>query len=239
MPLARVFCDAGFMVIMFDGTGVGISEGNGIYGLPQHTLDMKSVLDAVEADPELSRLPLLLFGHSWGGYAACTVSCLSAYPIRGILACSTFRKSLSSMIPTIRRRYRAVSSVLIGCVKFLERHTFGSVASVTSSDGLKKLGCPARLYHSRDDSVISVEESFAAMKYELSGQENITFVEMDGRNHNLYLRPENDKGQREILKELNKRGDAGLRAELWKLMSETDEDLALEFVDFFNSCLND
>ena len=239
LPLARIFRDAGFMVLMFDGTGVGVSEGSGIYGLPQHIIDMQSVLDSVKADPELGSLPLLLFGHSWGGYAACAVSCLADYPIRGILTCAAFRKSLSSMIPTIRRRYPAVASFLIGSVEFLERRIFGPVASLTSSDGLKKPGCPARLYHSRDDSVISFEESFVTMREELSGRDNITFVEMDGRNHDLYLKPENDKRQRTILKDLKRDGDSGLRAELWKLMSETDEDLAKEFVAFFNSCLND
>ena len=238
LPLARIFCEAGFKVLMFDGIGVGISEGPSIYGLPQHILDMKSVLDAVEKDPELGKLPLLLFGHSWGGYAACTVPCLKDYPIRGILTCAAFRKSSSSMIPTIKRRYPAVASMLVASVEFLERLIFGSIASVTSSDGLKKIECPVKLYHSKDDSVISFKESFEAMKSELSGYDNISFVEMDGRNHDLYLRPENDIRQRAILKEMKRSGDtAALKTELWQLMSETDEELAAEFVDFFNNCL--
>ena len=237
LPLGRIFCEAGFMVLMFDGIGVGMSEGQSIYGLPQHIFDMKSVLDTVGADPELGKLPLLLFGHSWGGYAACTVPCLKDYPIRGILACAPFRKSSSSMTPSIKRRYPAVASMLIASVEFLERLIFGPIASVTSSDGLKKIDCPVKLYHSRDDSVISFKESFETMKEELSGCDNITFIEMDGRNHDLYLRPENDRRQRLILKEMKRSGDTdALRSELWQLMSETDEELAAEFVDFFNSC---
>ena len=241
LPLAKYFRKSGYMVLMFDGIGTGMSEGCGIYGLPQHTLDMKSVLDAVSADEELSDLPLLLFGHSWGGYAACTVNSLGAYPVRGILTCSAFRKSSSSMIPTIKRRYPGVASFLIACVEFLERRIFGPIASVTSSEGIKKTSCPVKMYHSRDDSVVSFEETFITMQRDLSGRENITFAEINGRNHNLYLKPENDRRQREINKLLRnslpeQEADA-LKGELWSLMSETDEKLAIEFVKFFDDCI--
>lgn len=241
LPLAKHFSDSGFMVLMFDGVGVGISEGRGIYGLPQHTLDMKSVLDAVISDDEFKDLPLLLFGHSWGGYAACTVSLLSSYPIKGILTCAAFKKSSSSMIPTIRRRYPYTAAVLISSVETLERILFGSLVSATSYEGLKKADCPARLYHSRDDAVISYEESFAAIRRKLKDHKDISFISMEGRNHNLYLDPENDRKQRALIKELKNTCDEDAKSTLtnalWSLMSETDEALAQEFTEFFDSCL--
>jgi hypothetical protein len=37
---------------------------------------------------------------------------------------------------------------------------------------------------------------------------------------------------------MKRSGDTdALRPELWQLMSETDEELAAEFVEFFDSCL--
>ena len=242
MPLAHRFCDSGFEILMFDGTGCGMSGGPGIYGLPQHIPDMKSVLDAVSKDERLSRLPLLLFGHSWGGYAACCVSLLSAYPVKGILTCGAFRKSLSSMIPSMKRRFHAAAPLLIKAAEILEKLLFGKTASFTSSEGLRTAGCPARLYHSRDDAVVGYEESFETMKEELSDLENISFIGLDGRNHDLYLPPENDRRQREIRKELISAEDADkivlLQNELWSLMSETDEDLAQEFIGFFRECIS-
>ena len=242
MPLAHRFLSAGFEVLMFDGTGCGMSGGPAVYGLPQHILDMKSVLDAVAQDDELNQLPLLLFGHSWGGYAACCVSLLSAYPIRGILTCAAFRKSLSSMIPTIKRRFHAAAPLLIKAAEILEKLLFGKTASFTSSEGLRRAACPARLYHSWDDSVVSHDESFETMKKELADTEAISFISLDGRNHDLYLPPENDRRQREIRKELKSAKDparaALLKDELWSLMSETDEDLAQEFIGFFRECIN-
>ena len=240
MPLAHRFTEAGFRVLMFDGTGVGMSGGEKAYGLPQHILDMKAVLDAVQADPALSRLPLLLFGHSWGGYAACCVPALSHYPLKGILTCAAFRKSSSSMIPTIRKRYPLASPVFIAAAEAMERLLFGRVASLTSSEGLKLAGCPARLYHSRDDAVVGFEESFEAMRREQADEDNVVFVAMNGRNHDLYLPPDNDRRQREILKELRTADGparSSLTEELWELMSVTDNTLADEFVSFFNSCI--
>ena len=242
MPLAHRFCDSGFEILMFDGTGCGISGGPWIYGLPQHIPDMKSVLDAVSKDERLSSLPLLLFGHSWGGYAACCVSLLSAYPVKGILTCGAFRKSLSSMIPSMKRRFHAAAPLLIKAAEILEKLLFGKAASFTSSEGLRTAGCPARLYHSRDDAVVGYEESFETMKKELSDLENISFIGLDGRNHDLYLPPENDRRQREIRKELKSAKDPVkavlLKDELWSLMSETDEDLAQEFIGFFKECIS-
>ncbi len=242
MPLAHRFCDSGFEVLMFDGTGCGMSGGPTVYGLPQHINDMKSVLDAVSHDERLSRLPLLLFGHSWGGYAACCVSLLSSYPVRGILTCGAFRKSLSSMIPSIKRRYSIAAPLLISAAESIEKILFGRTASFTSSEGLRKAACPARLYHSRDDSVVGYEESFEVMKKELSDIKYISFISLDGRNHDLYLPPENDRRQREIHRELRTIKDSYerdlLKEELWSLMSETDEDLADEFIGFFRECIS-
>lgn len=241
LPLAHIFAKSGFEVLMFDGTGCGMSGGKGIYGLPQHIKDMKSVLDMVMTQEHLKDLPLLLFGHSWGGYAACCVSCLSAYPIRGILTLSAFRKSSSSMAPSIKRRFPHIASFLIATVESLEILLFGRIASATSSDGLIKADCPAKLYHSTDDAVVSYEESFDTMKKNLSDRSNITFVTLEGRNHDIYLEPKNDKKRRYLKKEIAKESDTDKKRDLTKelisLMSETDDELAKEFITFFKSCL--
>ncbi len=241
IALAHQFQKAGFAVLMFDGIGIGISEGDRIYGLPQHILDMDSVLHAIGSDPMLKKLPLLLFGHSWGGYAACCISAISKYPIKGILTLGAFRKSLSSMIPTIHKRYPHAAPLLISSIEVLEKFLFGKVASLTSPEGLRKADCPARLYHSRDDAVVSYEESFLSVQSELEDLKNVEFISMDGRNHDIFLDPENDRSQRAIRKELASSHDSEiceeLTARLWSLMSEADETLAEEFISFFSRCI--
>ena len=78
LPQAEYLAKAGYTIVLFDGTGIGRSSGATIRGLPQHLVDSCAVLDYVLSCPELSGLPLLLYGHSWGGFAANAVSGLPA-----------------------------------------------------------------------------------------------------------------------------------------------------------------
>ncbi|MBR0085538.1 MAG: alpha/beta hydrolase, partial [Lachnospiraceae bacterium] len=100
LPECACFVRSGYEVLAFDGTGTGMSEGSGLKGLPQHTIDMAHVLDHVEKDPDLCRLPLLLYGHSWGGYAANAVSCFKKYPLKGLISVAAYNDSLAIMLPS-------------------------------------------------------------------------------------------------------------------------------------------
>ena len=243
LPLGRRFTLAGFAVLLFDGVGCGRSEGMGIYGIPQHTLDMKSVLESVAEDPDLSSMPLLLFGHSWAGQAATTVACLGNFPIRGIISCSSSRTSMSAMNQSIHRRYGKAALLIEKISDGMVFCAFGKNAFLSMEDGLRKANCPAQVYHSRDDVIIDFEESFLAVKKALSDCPQIQFIEVDGRGHDVYLFPENSRRQREIRKELKKELEENHRKELLEelgqLMSETDEEKARQFIDFYKNCLRE
>ena len=66
LPETMHFVDEGYSVLTYDATGTGASGGSGTRGLAQSALD----LDAALTRAEQEGLPILLFGHSWGGYAA-------------------------------------------------------------------------------------------------------------------------------------------------------------------------
>lgn len=69
LPETMHFVDNGYSVLSYDATGTGASGGSGTRGLAQSALD----LDAALTRAEQEGLPILLFGHSWGGYAAAAV----------------------------------------------------------------------------------------------------------------------------------------------------------------------
>ena len=102
------------------------------------------------------------------------------------------------------------------------------------------MGCPARVYHSTDDTLVYFDESFKIMREELKDDPKVEFIQLNGRNHDLIFPPENDRRQRDIAKALRTaEGEARdqLISELWQLMSETDEDLAEDFVNFYDKCI--
>ena len=69
LPETMHFVDSGYSVLTYDATGTGASGGSGTRGLAQSALDLDAALTRAEQED----LPILLFGHSWGGYAAAAV----------------------------------------------------------------------------------------------------------------------------------------------------------------------
>ena len=71
----KSFVDSGYAVFCYDATGVGESEGSGQGGLSQPALDLGAALRFAADDARSSALPILLYGHSAGGYAAAICLC--------------------------------------------------------------------------------------------------------------------------------------------------------------------
>ncbi len=61
------FVDQGWRVFAYDATGSFDSEGNSTKGFPQVLIDLDAALMYIESQEDFASLPVLLFGHSWGG----------------------------------------------------------------------------------------------------------------------------------------------------------------------------
>lgn len=240
LPEAKCFVDGGFRVLMFDGLGTGRSDGDMIRGLPQHIIDMSAVLDHVMTDNQLSSLPLFLYGHSWGAYAADTVSCMKRHPIQGIISVSACNNPITALRPSIVRRVGKASPLLSFAAWIHETLIFGRLESYTAAKGLKKLSCPILVFHSKDDVVVPFSMNFEQIRHSLSHRPNVQFIEMDGRNHNLTTPPAVDSRQRQLIKQLQSNPEAPDEnvKELWTLQMQTDVCLLKKFVDFYSDCLD-
>ena len=238
-PEAAAFARAGYMVIMFDGTGVGSSEGKGILGLPQHVLDMKTVLDRIEEDPELSRLPLLLYGHSWGGYAADTVFCLKQYNVRGIISVAAFNDPNEIARPSIVRRIGVLHTAVIPVFNSMMQLKYGKLNRYTSAEGLARTDCPVLAVHSRDDSIVDYTESYLKICKALEGHKGFEHWLLTGRNHNVVTPPDIDQRERELYRKFDEQGYIMKEEEmeLWQLLSRKDDEMIAKFVDFYDRCL--
>lgn len=72
LPETAYFVDNGWSVFSFDGTGSGKSEGRSVVGFPQMRIDLGNAIDYISSTYPDSRI--VLYGHSSGGYAVCTVN---------------------------------------------------------------------------------------------------------------------------------------------------------------------
>lgn len=68
----KSFLEHGWGVFAFDTTGSCESEGDSSVGFPQTVLDLDAALDHIESNDRFGYENIFLFGHSRGGYAACS-----------------------------------------------------------------------------------------------------------------------------------------------------------------------
>ena len=69
LPHITYFVDKGWRVFAYDATGSFDSEGKSTKGFPQALIDLDAALQYISMQDEYNDLPIMLFGHSWGGYA--------------------------------------------------------------------------------------------------------------------------------------------------------------------------
>jgi pimeloyl-ACP methyl ester carboxylesterase len=236
-PQAEYFAKAGYCVILFDGKGVGRSAGSGICGLPQHILDLTAVLDYVESTPELSVLPLVLYGHSWGGYAANALFCHKSYPIKAIVSISAYNEPLGAIKARIRKRYGIFSGILTLPLALFQRVQFGRAAGYTSARGLARTDCPTFILHSKNDPILPFEDNFGKIKKTLAAKRNIRFWAVEGDNHNLGIPRDVSERCRRLQKQIRQTQDTSAQKELWELQILIDEDLLKCFVEYYDACL--
>lgn len=237
LPECEYFCRAGYAVLAFDGSGVGVSDGI-LYGLPQHILDLQACLDYVNLSPELRQLPLLLYGHSWGGYAADCVSALGQYPIRGIISASAFQVSTAGVGPHLERHWGKLAGLMLLGVRLFQRMQFGALANITAVEGLKRTDAPVLILQSDDDGIIHYRDNYEVLYAAFQNDPQKTFLPLTGHNHNITTPPEVDKAKRKLLRAL--RSGTATEAELAemdRLKAQVDEELMETFVGFYDDCL--
>lgn len=96
----KSFVDSGYAVLCYDATGVGESEGSGQGGLSQPALDLDAALRFTADDDRSSTLPILLYGHSAGGYAVAT--CLGHDCVKAAVIISGFDHPVQLMRESAR-----------------------------------------------------------------------------------------------------------------------------------------
>ena len=91
------FVKKGYDVLAIDLSVSGQSSGVGIDGLHQGALDVVNAVKYLQNRPDLRKLPLFLFGHSWGAYSA-TAALPFVKGVVAVAALSGFKDPLSEMM---------------------------------------------------------------------------------------------------------------------------------------------
>ena len=239
-PQAEFFARRGYLVLIFDGTGIGRSSGASIHGLPQHMLDVAAVLDYVAADEDLSVLPLLLYGHSWGGYAADAVLCCKGYPVRAIVSVAAYNEPLAVIEATLREQFGWAGIVFLMPPLLFQRLTFGKAAGYSAVWGLGLAECPVLVTHSRGDRTLHFDSNYKKIYDAHREKANFRFLPLKGENHNIGIPFEVNQRRIVLQREQRRNGEqAGLNEELWAVQMIVDEEILGRFAAFFDESLEE
>lgn len=157
------FVDEGYRVFGFDNTGCYSSEGDNCIGLAQSVIDLDAALTYIEQEERFKDMPILLFGHSWGGYAVTSVFNYD-HDITASVSVAGFNKPMQMIIEWARGMMGGFAYVEYPYIWVYNKLIFGNDLDLTAVDGINNTDTPILLLHGNGDKTIGIDES-AIMAY--------------------------------------------------------------------------
>lgn len=183
MDVADYFASKGYVVFAYDATGNDESEGSSVKGLPQGLIDLDHAIQFVKQSSDFAGLPIMLFGHSWGGYSAGSV--LNLHPdVKAVVMVAGFDKSMDIIEEEGSRIAGNGIKVLLPYISLYERIKLGKYASYTCTDGFENSEAGVMIIHSADDEMISSEKAFDVFYAPNKSNPRFKFVKYEDRGHN-------------------------------------------------------
>ncbi len=186
MPFADWFTSHGYYVFAYDAHGNGGSGGK-VGGLPQGIIDLDSALHHVKAVEEYRNLPVVLFGHSWGGYSVGNV--LNMHPdVKAAVIVAGFNESEDLLEYQGRQTVGGAVKMLLPYFSLYERLKFGGeYTSVSALSGMEKSDAGIMVVHSRDDSTVPTEYGYDKFYDSFGDSDRFDFVLYVDRGHDYLL----------------------------------------------------
>lgn len=161
LPFIMYFVDHGYAVFAYDCRGTYASEGDSTVGFCTPVVDLDYALRFVKRDAVLSKLPLCLFGHSWGGYAVTSI--LSVH--KNVKACAAIAP-FNDGYTLIAEKGEQYAGPFVELVKesfpkrFLDvyqKSLFGKYTTLNAVKGINSTGIPVFIAHGKNDNVIGFQ----------------------------------------------------------------------------------
>ena len=150
------FLDHNWQVFVFDGTGVGASDGDSIVGLPQAKRDLLAAIRTLRADRLPADQPLVLYGHSVGGYASVT-ALAETDEVSAVVCIAGFNSPVETMYYHARQRLGFLADAEYPFMWIHNRVVFGEDADVAASDVLNETEVPVALIAGSGDATVPQE----------------------------------------------------------------------------------
>lgn len=200
MDVADYFTSNGYLVFAYDATGNDKSEGDSVEGLPQGVIDLDYALRCVKQIEEYQGLPIVLFGHSWGGYSAGSV--LNYHmDVKAAVIVAGFDRSTELFEQQGESMIGSGIKLFMPYVSLLERMKFGNYAAYSAMDGFANSNAEIMVLHSKDDTMILSENGYGKFYDTYGDNTRFRFIEYEDRGHGGIYYSESARAYKEQLNE--------------------------------------
>ena len=156
LTMIMYFVDNDWCVLAYNNTGVGGSEGKNVRGLSQSVIDLDAALQYVKGSNVLKDLPIMLVGHSWGGYAVCAVLNYD-HNVSAVVSFAGFNNGNETFNEFGVSSAGGFFYLLYPHFWAIQKFKFGNTMKLTAVDGINKAVIPVMIVHSSIDEVISAK----------------------------------------------------------------------------------
>lgn len=185
MDCANYFAQHGYYVFAYDATGNDESEGEAVGGFPQGVIDLNYAISFLEDSGNFPELPIVLFGHSWGGYSVCGV--LTYHPeVKAVIECSGVNNSADIFEAEGKKQVGEGIYLMMPFVKLHERIKYGDYALNSALDGLSASEAAVMVVHSADDNVAPIEYGYDMFYEKYKDNPRFSFVRFEDRGHSYF-----------------------------------------------------
>lgn len=177
------FIEHGWQVLAYDNTGSHISDGKNTRGISQSLLDLDAALGYAALDKKLCNLPIVLYGHSWGGYAVTSI--LNWHPeIKAVVSVAGFATPKEALYDYAEGKTGIFG--IIGFPFFWGYHNllFGENANISAIDGINSSGVPTMIIHGSADQTLRYDRCSIISHEEQITNPNVEYVtrNVEGQN---------------------------------------------------------
>lgn len=180
------FVKHGYRVFAYDNTGYHLSEGKNSVGLPQAVEDLDAALSFIESEERFAKLPVYLFGHSWGGYSVCAVLNYK-HKVNAVVSVSGFNHPKKMIFEWAKRKVGGFTYAIAPFMYLYQQILFGKKLDITAVDGINKADIPVMLVHGSKDPTVRIDGAATISCKEEITNPKVQYILWDKENQNGHL----------------------------------------------------
>lgn len=144
------FVDNNWKVLCYDYTGCYNSQGSNMIGYTQSVHDLDAVLTYIESSNDYQNIPVVLFGHSLGGYASAAVL-QYGHNVKAAIIASGFDTPKEQWTYSIERYTDVFHYLLKPFTTMFIYFKYGEERNLSAVDGINSVNIPILVISGSDD----------------------------------------------------------------------------------------